>query len=620
LGQDADKVFAELHRNWLSQAFLDLPGSDEAKDKLQELGKTVSKTLQSRDPEAYSKALKDLQTEFDASTKRLAGFDDQLQKHEKAVELVKKGFGPSGDIIPAPDPNQIKAWELVGKSIRGYISDVQEAQKEAKLEKDALGKGDAAKQADEQVAAEKRVMDQRIAAIDQERAKSKLAFDQGKIDAASWAASEGKAVTDTIAVHEKYGNAIIQIYRKAGETTKAHAAEMAKDLQSSKDQTKIISDLSKSTTDLAKANAEFDKTVSKLFPELRAETTKYLTEVQIMEERNPFKPWQKDVLLLNNELKALGIQGLQPLQQKLDNARKAEALLNSQGVKEGHLWLQVQKAKLQAMIALDQAEGKSATREIRDLQNIERELLKFDKALKVDANAMGQFKDLMRDSLKEITAGFGTAISAWIAGEKSLGDALKEAVNEYLKALSQKAAQEAIWDAAKGLVSLAVGDFEGASQYFEAAALMGAIAVGAGLGARATGGGKGSGGGGSSNANIDTSKAENRPVSATGSGVNVQRLFSGAIVTQPTLAMVGDSASGGRQTKGVFPLNDPRAAQAIRRLFGGESEGGIVNNFNIRGMLSTQDLAKTARVITRGAQTGRLRVSVSNSGKVTRRS
>jgi hypothetical protein len=273
------------------------------------------------------------------------------------------------------------------------------------------------------------------------------------------------------------------------------------------------------------------------------------------------------------------------------------------------------------MIALDQIEGKSASREIRDLQNIERELLKFDKATKTGANAMLQFKDTMKGALDSMSQGFQTAIQAWIMGEKSLGDALAESAKQAIAALAAKAAQEALWDVAKGLVALATGDGEAAGQYFAAAEIMGIIALAAGAaakGAYGSGGGKGAGGG-SNNANIDTSKTENKPVSAPTSGVNVQRLFSGAIVTQPTYAMVGDNAHGGRATEGVFPLDDPRAAQAIRRLFGGDG-AGVVNNFHVRGMLSTQDLAKTARVITRGAQTGRLRVSVSNSGRVIKRS
>jgi hypothetical protein len=135
------------------------------------------------------------------------------------------------------------------------------------------------------------------------------------------------------------------------------------------------------------------------------------------------------------------------------------------------------------------------------------------------------------------------------------------------------------------------------------------------------GGGSSAGSGSAASATSTTSTAA-AGTTATANpigGANVARLFSGAIVTQPTYAIVGDRQGGGSQTEGVFPLGDPRARQALVDAFGLGGGGGTIHNWNVQGMISTTDLVKLSRTITRGTQTGRLRVSVSNSGRVTRR-
>lgn len=95
------------------------------------------------------------------------------------------------------------------------------------------------------------------------------------------------------------------------------------------------------------------------------------------------------------------------------------------------------------------------------------------------------------------------------------------------------------------------------------------------------------------------------------------------MVTHQTLAIVGDAPGGGSQREAVIPLDDSgvmrQIAQAFAKASGEGSGGGIVNNFRIGGMISTTDLTRVARMITRGAQTGRLRMSVSNSNRVTRK-
>src|SRR4029077_15869193 len=119
--------------------------------------------------------------------------------------------------------------------------------------------------------------------------------------------------------------------------------------------------------------------------------------------------------------------------------------------------------------------------------------------------------------------------------------------------------------------------------------------------------------------NASTTPAQQPTTTVT----NVPVLYGGGLITQKTLAIVGVAPGGGNQKEAVIPLGDAEAMRQIVQAFAkasGEGSGsGIVNNFRIGGMISTTDLTKVARMITRGAQTGRLRMSVSNSNRVTRK-
>lgn len=610
LGTDADKVFSELKRNWFLQEFFDLPGSDEAQTKLKSLQKTVSEALQTRTPEAYGEALKTLQGEFDTTTTRLQKLDDQLNQHDKDL---KTALGPRAKITEAPDPNEIKSWEQLGKTIRGYISDVQEAKKEAEISQKAEGKSAGLKQAEDEVAQQKSLLSQRLADIELERDKARAAFAAKKIDATAWAEAEKKAVTDTAQAHKEYGQTVVDIYKKAGDATKAHAAAQAAELQQTKNADQIVKDLAKSTTDLDAANKEFATTSAKIWKDTQKEIAQVTDDVKQMQERDPFLPWQRDILRLNADLKNLGIQGFVPMQQHLDAAMKAEKALNDQGIHGGKLWLEVQAAKLKAMIALEQAEGKDAKAEIKSLRDVEFELRKFQKTEKDTRVTSHEVMQQMREDVGQFSLDIGNAFAAMATGQLGAAQAIEQAMGKLIQSIADHWAK---YFAAMGIADIWFNPAKAAAEFAAAAALEAIGGIAGSLGGSGGGGGRASAGG--NNAAIGGGQA-NRPAPAPTSGANVPRLFSGALVTQPTFAMVGDSASGGRGTEGIFNLEDPRSIQIMRRLVGDQG-GGIVNNFHVRGMLSTQDLAKTARVITRGAQTGRLRVSVSNSGKVTRRS
>jgi hypothetical protein len=339
----------------------------------------------------------------------------------------------------------------------------------------------------------------------------------------------------------------------------------------------------------------------------------------------------------------LGVSGsVAELTRALDAAQKAYSVLHNSGLVAAHDLAHANLSVLQTQLALNRAMG-----DVTAIRNTEREIEKLTKDLQIfegegkrtdsiwhkvvdgfkhkakeGETAADQMAKMMDNAAKEMRQAWTSALAGAILGQEGFAKAMAEGTAQVLANLAAQAAIYALYYAAHGIADMfwnpprSGADFAAAGQFAAIAGVAGAAAFGLSHAAGGARSGESGSSGGGYNANVDTSKTENRPVSAPTASANIPRLFSGAIVTQPTMAMVGDSASGGRQTEGVFPLNDPRAAQAIRRLFGGESEGGIVNNFYIRGMLSTQDLAKTARVITRGAQTGRLRVSVSQSGRV----
>jgi hypothetical protein len=338
-------------------------------------------------------------------------------------------------------------------------------------------------------------------------------------------------------------------------------------------------------------------------------------------------------------LKALNAKEVQDLAQMLDQKEKLVILeAQNEAARRGKILTDADAKELKGYVDLENKKGqlqsefdnkflkeqdKITSKLAKDYATIDKLLDAYGKKLRSAENDLKGFGKVADATLNDVSKAFGAAIEQWVSGQKSFGDALKSALQQYLAQVAGKAAIDALYFAAWGIAD-SFWHPARAGADFAAAAKFAAIAAVAGGTAKAMGGGQGSGGSGSTGgskqqATIQQNASTQAATQPTASA-NVPRLFSGAIVTQPTMAMIGDGPNGGSRPEGVFPLDDPRAAQAINRLFGGEGTGGgIHNHFYVRGMLSTQDLAKTARIITRGAQTGRLRVSVANSGRVTKR-
>jgi hypothetical protein len=239
----------------------------------------------------------------------------------------------------------------------------------------------------------------------------------------------------------------------------------------------------------------------------------------------------------------------------------------------------------------------------------------FAKSAKTNETTAQQMATSFQTAAQGMESAIQAAFAAMVSGSESAGKAVEKAVFSMIAKIAEQ------WGAyylAQAIADLAPGPT------FNPAGAAGMFAAGAAL--EALGGVLGGLGSASSSASSGSaSTATVTPSTSTvaaGSGPstpNVPRLFSGAIVTQPTYAMIGDRDGGGSQTEGVFPLNDPRARQALLDAFGMGGGGGVTHNYNIQGMISTTDLTRLTRVISRGANTGRVRMSVTNSNRVTRR-
>ncbi|MCU1301570.1 MAG: hypothetical protein JWQ87_1854, partial [Candidatus Sulfotelmatobacter sp.] len=99
--------------------------------------------------------------------------------------------------------------------------------------------------------------------------------------------------------------------------------------------------------------------------------------------------------------------------------------------------------------------------------------------------------------------------------------------------------------------------------------------------------------------------------------VNVTHLASGGLVTRPTLAVIGDSSSGGSSREAVIPLDNGPALKAIASAITAQMKAmGGSGEIHIR---LESDIPYVARVITDGTRTGRIRLHATTADKTIRK-
>lgn len=233
------------------------------------------------------------------------------------------------------------------------------------------------------------------------------------------------------------------------------------------------------------------------------------------------------------------------------------------------------------------------------------------------SQTMHQIGEDGKEALMDLSSGMQQAVVAYESGQKSLGQAVKDAVQQTLEAWSAQEAIHALIHTADGFAALAIGDGQAATNFFEAAALEAAVAVAAGAAGMAMGtsggGSSGSAASGSPGAVGGASQGQVNPVQTT----NVQRFAGGGLVSQPTLAIIGDSKHSVSRgaTEAVLPLDDPEAMAKIREGLG--STGGT--HFHIEGVISSDNLGDVMDQMSAKVRGGKTLVA-SHANRVVRKS
>ena len=583
IAAEADKAFALMDRNWF-QKLVGLEGAENVQTEFDKMKKSVDSALNTRTPQAFAEAMKLVDGQAEKAKEELKKLDEQQKdfeaNREKASVPVK---GIRQQFPAAPDPVTIQAWEELKNRVEGYRAAILDAQTAEKNEK-------------------------KIVDI-QERAKAEAA-------------------------QKKAAEEAFKIYKDIFSARQAMEKDLEKQLE---------------------ANAKIDD------GRLKA---------QLKEEENAGK--EKLALLKQQEQAAIAeidgeVKGLQVATQTKSELLKSQY---NRGEISGRDYLaKVQKLykdeldativllnkKLQLVVLEAQneaaARGKILTlddaKQLREYQNVAAQkaaaLAKFnlevarlgvtsDKVLKQKPTWDKFFTDLTNHALKtgqamktlgQLTAdGIGTAVEAAVSGSDGFGQAMEKMLKSALASLAGHAVVKALEEVAFGFSDLANPLMEWhAPLHFHAAAEWGAVAAIAGAaGAAVPGGGSGSSGGGKGSG-TSTQAAGNTPATAPEQQpvqvINVQHLASGALVSSPTLAVVGDSRTGGSQREAVIPWDDDRAIDQLRQRLG--LSGGTIVNFQIQGLLSADHLHKVARRLSRDVSAGKLHFNSSNSFRITKR-
>jgi hypothetical protein len=351
----------------------------------------------------------------------------------------------------------------------------------------------------------------------------------------------------------------------------------------------------------------------------------------------------KNVQKAEQAAAALGFTFTGDLAQGLENAKKAFDDLKASGQASQSDLLQGNIRLLQSQIAYDREFGQSTAASEKQLQTLQAEYAKltgaedkfqvhsrglwsqFQRDLKAGATVMDEVKQSGVQAFDSLSQGIESAIASAILSQQSFGAAIEKATAQALASLASQALVKALFYTAEGFASEFTNP-PAAAGFFTAAGIMAAIggaAAGAAYGLNGAGGSgsrSAAGGGSGVGSPIATSPAgttHNEPIV----GQNVQRFAGGGLISQPTLAVVGDSKSGGSSREGVLPLDDPQAMNQIADAIASrlpQSSGGV--HVHVKGMISPDNLAKVTQQINRKVNNGQLSLHSSSTGRITKRS
>jgi hypothetical protein len=434
-------------------------------------------------------------------------------------------------------------------------------------------------------------------------------------------------------------------YFKAGEEqTRFYEQRYQADLKAAQDQLAILQkDPLKNVNEIKAKHAEIEKLeadhqahiydlTAAAFEKLRALLAKPLTteSSNLADDIIPLSEIGQRVAEVTRLLDSLGIKGVEYYREQKEAAVAAYTTIQAaerDGLATKAEVLAAQMKIVEADIHMRQQLGEPWTVQKKQLEELQKEYGKVtgaeDKATaagkrwadfwkKEGAAAAKPIKtvtDLAKDAFLQMVDAFQQAIVAAETGSEGFGQAMLKATAVILANVSAQAAVLALFEVAKGFAALA-NPFTAwqAPGHFHAAAIFGIVAAVAGAGAyglsQATKGpDQGETAGAPAGAKpIETTgaaQAEPEPAQST----NVQRFARGGFVTQPTMAIIGDSISGaGSSREPIIPIDDDRATSAIADAIGPKIGGGR-QAFEVHlhgGLISADTLADFVKLLNHG--------------------
>lgn len=249
------------------------------------------------------------------------------------------------------------------------------------------------------------------------------------------------------------------------------------------------------------------------------------------------------------------------------------------------------------------------------------------KLAQAEGRSTAQMRATEGEIKSRVTPTLRANATAWLQLAATTG-AASGSIGQFAQAMAQAIVGAiASYAITKGVEQLALGwaalsptspDFGHSGEHFTSSALWFTLAgASTAAGSFLTGGSPGSvtnpvsttGG----NTPSPAEQPQQQPVNVSG----IQRFAGGALLSRQTLALVGDSRSGGNAREGILPLDDPNAmgaiADAIAERMGGSGQGVEIHLHGDLGQVVTKITKKINRAVNKGTTT--LTASHSKYGK-----
>ncbi len=349
--------------------------------------------------------------------------------------------------------------------------------------------------------------------------------------------------------------------------------------------------------------------------------------------------------VLEGAYRQLGLKSADLWSREVAQAQQAYDTIQKSGTATYAQLLQAQEKLLQTKISLAISQGDDAALQkyTGDLAKLQQQmdkmglsaqktsksmsdwLNKFAHDLQATRGQLSGFQSTFDTVIGSASDAFGNAVSQWIQGQESLGEALRKGLAAELATIAGKAAAWSLYFAAWGIADIfwdparAGADFAAAAEFAALAGIAGAAAYAIAPRSSATNSG-------TTSASSSSNSVGTQPAPTPVQAVNVQHFAGGALVSQPTYAVIGDAMNGANQaaTEAVLPLTNPIAMKGIADALGpylaANGGGDTHNHFYVQGLISPDNLSKVVRQISSGVKKNQVTLYSSNSFRVTKRS